>query len=575
MRRNHEGIALVTALIILAVITLLVLGTVFTTQIESWTTRNDTTSTEAYYVAQAGIEKYKTVAFQTFRFYLDHLQQYGDNLGTSAICGNLLASGLDLDRDFSFDTNKGDVLPGGTVTGNYGGGTYTITFTPKASDVVLTSVGTIHGAKATVQVVFHPQNAGLFSNALFAGGGVSSKFINGGASVWGSVYVEGPTPTGSSTPPTVISTNGNFGMHNYYDTSDLLNLMGNRFTTSQLQAMLGATATDQQDLCARLRINYGQISAGGSTVIGDSSAPTGYKSSLSGLNISRGSQDISVSGSTSIFADNYPNGNVGYDLSKPIELPTLDGTKCKSDPTLTWRECMTSDPQGAVFPQDASNNSQCDLGAISSGTTLTFGTTPIDCTWTPAGGTPHGFKYQEDANGNWDLSVYGIVNFEGYDLHFARNVATRFSKKATIMASKDGSGDGGNITIDGDVLPSTSQVCDSNNTNCHTPSFPKDEVLGMIAENDLTFTGANQNQLSTGTQTSVGLYYAGNVASIEKGGVVMGTVIGNAISTSSGNAGQTSKIFQVPGLEYNLSPGFTEIPNDLVATFHILSYERR
>lgn len=575
MRRNQHGIALVTALVILAVITLLVLGTIFTTQIESWTTRNDATSTEAYYVAQAGLEKYKTVAFQTFRFYLDHLQQYGNSLGTSAICGNLLASGLDLDRDFTFDTSKGDVLPGGSIQGTYGGGTYTITFAPNGSDVVLTSVGRIHGAKATVQVVFHPQNAGLFSNALFAGGGVSSKFINGGAGVWGSVYVEGPTPS-SGTPPTVISTNGNFSMHNYYDNSDLLNLMGNRFTTQQLQDMLGATATDQKDLCARLRVNYGQISAGGSTVIGDATAPTGYKSSLSGLNVYRGSQDISISGSTSVFADNYPNGNLGYDLSKPIELPTLDGTHCKSDSTLTWRECMANDPETANFPTDASNNSQCNLSSIASGNTLTFGTTAIDCSWTPAGGSPHGFTYEQDSSGNWDLKVYGIVDFQGYDLHFARNVATRFKGKATIMASKDSNGNGGDITIDGDVLPSTDQVCDpGTNLNCHTPSFPSDEVLGMIAENDLTFTGANQNQLSTGTQTSVGLFYAGNVASIEKGGVVMGTVIGNAISTSSGNAGQTSKIFQVPGLEYNLAPGFNQIPNDLVATFHILSYERR
>ncbi|MEJ2667055.1 MAG: pilus assembly PilX N-terminal domain-containing protein [Deinococcales bacterium] len=239
MRRNVEGIALVTALAILAIVTLLVVGTVFTTQIESWTTRNDATSTQAYYIAHAGLEKYKTIAFQTYNFYLNHLQDYGDSLGTTAICGNLLASGLDLDRDFSFSSTN-DLLPGGSITRNYGGGTYKITYAVSGPDIVLTSVGTIHKARATVQVVFHPQNAGLFSNALFAGGGISSQYINGDAQVYGSVYVEGD----AANPTTVINSNGNFSMHNYYDSTEIANLFGNTFTTTQLKSMLGATATD-------------------------------------------------------------------------------------------------------------------------------------------------------------------------------------------------------------------------------------------------------------------------------------------------------------------------------------------
>lgn len=574
MRRNSEGIALVTALAVLAIVTLLVLGTVFTTQIESWTTRNDTTSTQAYYIAHAGLEKYKTVAFQTFRFYLDHLQQYGSQLGTTAICGNLLASGLDLNRDFTISSSDGDLMPGGSITQNYGGGTYTITFQLSGADVVLTSVGRIHGAKATDQVVFRPKNAGLFSNALFAGAGISSQFINGGAEIWGSVYVQGPpNPDDPSiTAPTVISSNGDFSMHNYYDTTDLLNLMGNKFTTTQLQEMLGATATNQTDLCAHLRVAYGQVSTGGNTVIGDSSAPSGYTAPLSGVNVYQGGSDINTGGSSTIFADNYPNGNLAYDLNKTMQLPTFSGTGCTTSPGSTWGQCL--DQQSSKLTSDASSNpGGCDLSTIASGSTLEFDTTPIDC----VGGTssnPTGFKYYQDSSGNWTLQVYGLVDFQGYDLHFARNVATRFVGKATIMASAV-NGTGGNITVDGDILPSTNQVCDANGSNCHTPSFPNDEVLGMIAQNDLTFTGVNENELSSSTQTAVGLFYAGNQAAIEKGGVVMGSVLAKGIATSSGNAGQTSKVIQVPGLEYNLAPGFTDIPNDVLATFRILSYERR
>lgn len=576
MRRNRRGIALITALAILAIVGLLVVGTVFTSTIESWTTRNDTTSTQAYDIAHAGLERFKAISFQTFRFYLDNLQQYGPALGTGAICGNLLEKGLDLNRNYVIGASDGDLVPGHSLTESYGGGSYTITFQPTGADVVLTSVGTIHGAKATVQMVFRPKNAGLFSNALFAGQGSGGKYFNGGAEVWGSIYVQGDTSV--SPPPTVINTNGNFTMHNYYDSTELASLMGNRFTVDQLKAMLGGgTATDQKDLCARLRVGYGQVAVGGSTQLGDTSAPSGYKASLAGVNVYRGQQDISVSGSTDINADNYPDGNLAYDLSKSIRLPNLlptgttGATPCKSDSSESWQGCLVSKAQTYDATDPTSNPGGCDLSPVTSGNTIDFATTPVDCTYsvTNADGSTQqmGFSYSYNATtGNWDFKVFGppdkkLINFAGYDLHFARNVAANFSGRATIMAMEDGSGNGGDITIDGDVLPAS--------------GFPNTDMLGMIAQHDLTMTGANQTNLASGTQTAVGLFYAGNQATIEKGGVVIGSVLANEVSTTSGNAGQTSKVIQVPGVEYNPSPGFTDLPNDVLATFQILSYERR
>lgn len=575
MRRNVEGIALITALAILAIVTLLVVGTVFTTQIESWTTRNDTTSTQAYYIAHAGLEKYKTVAFQTYNFYLDHLQQYGDSLGTTAICGNLLASGLDLNRDFKF-TSADDLLPGGSITRNYAGGQYKITYAVSGPDIVLTSVGTIHGARATVQVVFHPQNAGLFSNALFAGGGISGQYINGETTVYGSVYVEG----NSTNPTTVINSNGNFSLNNFYDSTQIANLFGNNFTTTQLQSMLGATATNQTDLCARLRVAYGSVATSGTVTLGaaQSTAPSSsYKASLAGLNVYQGSSDISQSGASKIYADNYPNGDLSYDLSKTMVLPNLNTTPCKSDPTKNWRYCLDNGPKSSQFPAAVSQTTSGTCNLPSQGSTISFDTATIDCTYKDSNGVEHGFKYSYDSSSSTGtLTVYGVVDFQGYNLDFAKNVQTEYSGKATIMASTV-NGAGGDISVDGDVLPQTAQ-CVTVGSSCVAPSFPSNEVLGMIAENNLTFTGATQASSSTGTkvQTAVGLFYAGNTASIEKSGVVMGSVLGKEISTSSsGNAGQTPTIVQVPGLEYNLAPGFDEIKGDVLATFHILSYERR
>ncbi|MGQ9510849.1 MAG: PilX N-terminal domain-containing pilus assembly protein [Thermaceae bacterium] len=64
--RSQTGIALVIALGLLVVMSLLVLGVFFTTQLELWITRNDTTSVQAFYAAEAGLAKYKAALFNQY-----------------------------------------------------------------------------------------------------------------------------------------------------------------------------------------------------------------------------------------------------------------------------------------------------------------------------------------------------------------------------------------------------------------------------------------------------------------------------------------------------------------------------
>lgn len=568
MRNDKHGIALVAALSVILVVALLVLGAAFTTQIQNWTTRNDATSTEAYYAAHGGLEIAKAAAFQSFRYYLAHLSEYSAAANAMPTCGNLLSFGLDLNRDGTIDASQGDVKPGGVLVGSNASGTYSVTYRVDGKNIVLTSVGKAHGAQATVQQVIQAKNAGIFSNAIFAGnGGQATKFINGGANIYGSVYIEGNAPT-----TTVINSNGNFGMHNYYTPSTLGGLVN--MTSSQLSAMLNNTAVDQTDLCATLRVAAGKIDVGGSTSLGDPPPSTqGYKGSLAGIYVQNGTTtgtSPDITNNASIWADNYPNGNLAYDLGQTLNLPSLDANLCNSSPGTTWRDCMQNSPTTAVFTPGAipsgltgTDASTCanELANINSAGTLTFGTTDVTCTWTDSSNKEHGFSYTFDSStNNGTLTVHDLVDFKGFNLYFQKNVATHFSGKATIMADTSG-GAGGNITIDGDVLP--------------TSDFPKNDVLGMIASNDLTFTGATQSAFSS-KQLAVGLFYAGNQATVAKGGVVMGSVLANSFCTTSNcNAGQTATVVQVPGLEYNLAPGFTEIPNATYGAFYQYSYERR
>ena len=91
---NAKGIALVATLALMVVIALLVFGTFFTTQIELWTTRNDTTSVQAFYAAEAGLQKYKAALFQQYVW-----REQRGGTGGGGGCFTSLARGLDLDRD--------------------------------------------------------------------------------------------------------------------------------------------------------------------------------------------------------------------------------------------------------------------------------------------------------------------------------------------------------------------------------------------------------------------------------------------------------------------------------------------
>lgn len=155
----------------------------------------------------------------------------------------------------------------------------------------------------------------------------------------------------------------------------------------------------------------------------------------------------------------------------------------------------------------------------------------------------------------------GILDLRGLNVNMQEDMVVRYTGKASLMVESDGT-TGCNVVIDGDLLPGG--------------KFPDQAVLGLMAEKILRFTGDNQNGLETAQQVAVGLFYAGEQASVEQGAAVMGNITSQSFCSSSNcNAGQTAKIFQVPGLEYNLPPGFDVLSNSTLPTFTVLSYERR
>lgn len=593
---RQDGFALPVTLTIMSISLILILSTSVSMLYDRANAANDRSATQAEEVAKAGFTKYKTAAFQTFRYYVEQADKYATPASRSAQCGNLLSIGLDLGRDGIGAGTSGNVgdendfLNGqsrtGTVAVGNSTGTYTVQYIVSGSGVILKSVGQVNGAKAVVQAFLGGQNSSGFSNAIFAGAsGQSGKNLNGSADIYGSLYVEGaPDKT------VTINANGGFGVHNFYTKDQLSDITD--LSQDKLASFLKLQALEQTDMCASVRARQGKIAFGGNATIGDKTAPTGFKGAMKGVYAGQPDASGAYAASDYVLSPTDQAGKytsitaeaIGpFDLVPPPTLPKLDNTgivnlnklpanvKAAVGTNPTWRTTIQKDAElnGLVIKKSGSSvvaeptNSNCAIASAIVSGELVFADTTLNC----KDSAGRGFTYTKDpAKDTWLLDINGTLDIKGLNVQFNENVIVRYEGKASMLVEKDASGTGGNVRINGDVLP--------------YDSFPDKSVLGLIAENDLTISGANQNKLDssyTKTQVVTGLFYAGNMVSAVKDSVVMGTLMGEGFDLSNGENGGAAKtqILQVPGLEYNLPPGFASLNNTSVPSFAVYSYERK
>lgn len=559
---NRKGIALVATLALMVVIALLVFGTFFTTQIELWTTRNDTTSVQAFYAAEAGLQKYKAALFQQ---YVWREQQGGTGGGSG--CFTSLARGLDLDRDGTltpFVNNRLVLAQDEVVTDANGNpvGRYTVTLYKDAEDgqlFTLVSEGTSGGAKATVQATFRISNTGYLEQAIFAGAGQANKWLNGGATIRGGVYVVGSP---NNLDQYVIEANGNFALYNWYDLNTYSGI-ANRVEPSYQRA---------QDLCASLRVQYGKISVGGSTQIGEPN------NKVKGVFVGRGAQDITGQ-NVGVCQNNKgvcTEAMGGFDLSDPPPFPTLDAKldsdACSAYPT--WRDCLRAkaalriqrlrNEVSVISPPALTLPPSC-LQAMQSGT-LTLDNKDVDCTFTRLDGSRGGFRYTYTGNnrsGQGLLQVFGDVVLEGLNLvlnqptDYQASSSSGSAKSATFaVLAKDGAG--GNLDINGSLLPDAS-----------FGSFPG-HALGLVVEKNLYQRG----------QYVMAPLYAGGTFRVVKDKVLFGSVIANEFCTTSAgnrtscNAGQKAEVVYIRIPKENRPVLLPDLKGGK-PVFQVLSYERR
>lgn len=555
---RKEGVALVATLALMVLIALLVFGTFFRTQIELWVTRNDTASAQAFYAAEAGLQKYKAVLFQQ---YIWREQQ--TNTGGGAGCFSSLLTGIDLYRNgelLTFHNNQLTLAEGEAVMDAEGKpiGQYTVRLFRDENDgqlFTLVSEGSSGGGRARVQATFRLSNTGYLEQAIFAGVGQANRWLNGGATIRGGLYIVGNP---NDPDQEVISTNGNFSLLNRYNLTDY----------AGIPDRVGAAYQQVNDLCASLRVQYGKISVGGSTQIGEPN------NKVKGVFVGRGGQDITGQ-NVNVCQNNKgvcTEAMGAFDLSDPPPFPSLDA-KLDSNTCQeysTWRGCLqdkaalrivrTNLGTSVAQPPQANLPSSCLTAMTSS--TLTLNTSTVDCTFTRLDGSQGGFRYTF-AGGRGVLEVFGDVVLEGISMVLSQPTDYRASstpggtKSATLaVLAKDGQG--GSLEINGNLLPDPAH------------GFFPNHALGLVVERNVYQRG----------QYVMAPVYAGGTFRIVKQNVLFGSVISNEFCTTSAgnetqcNAGQSAEVVYIrippanrPVLLPSLRGG--------KPVFQVLSYERR
>lgn len=586
--QKQEGVALVVALAVMAIIFLLVLGTFVTTQIEQWTTRNDAVATQAHDVAEAGLQKYKAALFQYYRWV--EKQPPPTNNPSRTVCYNRLAAGIDWQRNGSVQSwvNNQIVIPNqdlvadGETVGNYD---VTITKDPNNSNYfTVRSVGHSHGATSTVQATFWIQNSGVLEHAIFAGNGQSTRYLNGNVTVRGGVYVVGPQDQ-ANYGDTVVNADGNFGMYNSY------NLTDTQYSNHGVDLANFVNTSNQtaSNLCATFRVQHGKVAVGGSSSFG---TPT---NKLLGVYISGGATDITSNGNYLNTCSNTKGictdqGPSAFDIASPPKFPTFSATgNCGG--SQTWGQCIddkanspgdglqlsfTSSGAQAVtnFSGATPSNITTCLSQLTS-SNLVLDSQTINCTYQTSDGRLAGFEY-EGGSSPASFKVYGTVDLKGFDVTFNKPVrytaqtyesGTQVVDNSSFVVSESSGGSGGNITTNSDMLPDTA-----------VGPFP-DHVLSFLAQNNFTEAAGSGAGNPAFVMAPV---YAGNTYYSEKGNVLVGSVITDTYcTTSSGTcpapgtgAGGNSQVVYV-NTGNNKPAIMRELDKAGLPTFKVLSYENR
>ncbi len=521
---GEKGAALVIALFVITVLT--VLGTLVlnTTIVELKMASNQKISGQVFYAAEAGLERAVKLLIDDFENDPATGGAWGNNVfyGEGATITSTANSGsVTFDealRSMDMYLNSPDVdiitFSGGQTAGNASYQIYLYTPDDKEAYVMSRATGQI-GSVAAVEYHLVVQDLSPYNNAIFSGAGITGNF-NGSVNIAGSIYSKGDVNPG-----------GNVYFTNNYDDG------------YAMDPTLAGLVDPVTDLDAKIRVSGAKLTLDGSAQIGYSSS----NGAVAGVYVDG---DVDWGTQTSYYDD-------FSDQVPAIEMPTiLDGLTGEFGDGILGTCGYIGDAAAVAMSiyADWATGGGCDPAAtgVSTGG-VTAGDISIDDT------TSTGWLVGPDANNNglyWDagatpktLTVQGNVVITG-DFTVGANTGPGMLQDIEYIASGPDSGSGsdpeagatlfvgGDMTINGTFAPqSTGYLRGGNDTNS----------LGVVVGDNLTFDGKNGDFYT-------GFYYAEDQINFNKQSHFGGTVIGGVV-----NWAQVPNVYQVPNLANYLPPG--------------------
>jgi type II secretory pathway pseudopilin PulG len=328
----QQGFAIVATLLVVAIIGVMVAGSLWLSSLNRQISSNDAVTTQVVNVAQAGNAYWKAELVSLYKYMMDNFPKYDTaitnyvNNGGNISCGNYFAIGLDLDRNGTIDQTNGSTLPNVSIPAGSQTGTVSTRFDVVGSSIKLTAQGRLGSSKATVVDEFNISSADIWNNAVFSDDGSSNGTVSGRAEIRGAVHILGENPPSNNI---VLDITGTFGLGNTY---------------RQLNPSLGVTASelrlsngDPQDLCAVLRVRKGDIK------MNQGNPQLGYAENTNADPFVDNLQGIYTNGqilggveNSNIFSKNGMSAK--YDSGDTYKFPMLNDTIPNSSPITTWAQ---------------------------------------------------------------------------------------------------------------------------------------------------------------------------------------------------------------------------------------------
>jgi hypothetical protein len=533
--RGQRGTALVLALFLITVLTVLGTMVLNTSIVEIKMAQNQKISSQVFYAAEAGLERGLLMLIKDFEtegstaWSNANYAAWGETVTESAVTGSTTfdpdVRSLDMYTSSPDSSLKKLTLAGGHSVNNLTFDLYL--FRASASEVYVMSHAYGNGGIAAIEYHLAMDDLSPYNNAIFSGAGVSGHF-QGSVNLAGSIYSRGTLEMGANVK---ITNNYSTGHHPLAPGDDLYD-------------MLPAVT----DLDTKVRVKGGDLN------INSTSAQIGYSGADNHV------EGIYVDGATNVDAVGTHYYGTPPNLSSEVPdvpLPTIyDGLREIFDDLGENLDTCIASKSGAndaaiatSIYADWVSGTGCLSTHPSTGMVIdpaTFSTPGTidastgDLSYDDGAGNGLFFNDATDTltiRGNvvilGDLDI-GQANGNDtirYEVYGDNSGGFSQADGGTLFCS-------GNIGIRGDFSPDPNKGYLKGVTGV-------DDInsLGVVTPGDITFSGKPGN-------IHAGFYFADGQVNFNKQSKFAGTVIGGLVNFS-----QVPDVYQVPNLKNYLPPG--------------------